>query len=130
MRSGEFMDTAGRTPQGTTILDRLVSTNFTANADRTKFRYDRNIWLAPYGSIGIPRPQDLHVARACQLSCNSISFFFPLAFTRDLLAIRIGDEHHQIDVCGKIISQTLVETREFGPTNLIECRFIGKLFLG
>lgn len=125
------MDLPNRTTTDTrSLLKDLLTARFDPDVDRARYQYDCNVYIAPYGPNGIPRPQDLHVARACELSGNHVCFYFPLAFTKDLLAIRIGDGQGAVDVCGKILNQSVVETQEFGPTNLVECRFVGRLFLG
>lgn len=123
------MEITKPTAEVSDILERLLSGTVEAHGQHSH-SYQRNIWFAPYGPYGIPRQSDLNVARACELGGNSVSFYFPLAFTRDLLAIRLGEGQQYVDLCAKIINQQAVETTDFGRTNLIDCRFVGRLFLG
>lgn len=115
---------------GQSLLDRLVTRNFKSPGPKNcRQNFTAHAWMAPYVYGALPRPSGLHQVNTYSLGVEGVSFFFPMCFHIDTIAIRLPYSDSDIDLCARIDSQVMVRTRQYGSINLIDCHFLGHLYL-
>lgn len=97
------------------------------NNQRTSFK--GTAWLSPYVAGFPPLSTQLQLVQCHNIGPSGFSYYFPLSFQHDIIAVRFCGTDHIVDLCAKIVQQKSIQIPGKGSGCLIDCQFMGKLFL-